>query len=80
MIGAMRVPTQVVESARRSRSQTAVMSSRSPPRSVRPLTYSNTPVVGGRAGVARDEVDMKMGYVVAEHKAVDVLCTLALLE
>lgn len=50
------------------------------PGSNRGLPYSNTPVLSGRAGVARDKVDVKMGYIVAEHEAVDVLCTFAVLE
>ena len=44
---------------------------------LRPFVHPDAPVLLGRAGVARDEVDVHMGHPVSEHKGVDVFSTLA---
>jgi hypothetical protein len=48
--------------------------------SVGPMAGSGTPVRAGCVRVAGEEVDMKVGYFIAEHEAVDVLCTFAVFE
>jgi hypothetical protein len=50
------------------------------PGSVGPVAGSYTPILAGRARVARDEVEVKVGHFITEHEAVDVLCALAVLQ
>lgn len=50
------------------------------PGSVGQLAGSYTPILAGRARVARDEVNVKVGHFITEHEGVDMLCALAIFQ
>lgn len=47
-----------------------------PSRGLWPLPDPQAPVVLGRVGIPRDDMDVEMGHLVAEHEAIDMLGSL----
>ena len=49
-------------------------------RSIRPLTDLQAPILARSPGITQDQVDMPVRDVIAQHKGIDMLCSLAAFE